>query len=151
SRNKHLLFCGTEFGVFVTLDGCTSWVQLKAGLPTVAVHDLVIHPRDRDLVVGTHGRSVFVIDDITPLEQMTAEVLAKSAHFFSVRPALAFKWRTSEPPKSNEFVGQNLAYGALLRYHLKTALNQDVAITITDLAGKKLATLKGANSAGLHQ
>src|SRR5262249_34523655 len=57
-RNKDLLFAGTEFGLFVSLDAGSSWQRFKAGLPAVAVHDLVIHPRDRDLVIGTHGRSI---------------------------------------------------------------------------------------------
>jgi hypothetical protein len=151
SRNRNLLFCDTEFGVFVTLNGGGSWRPLKADLPTVAVHDLLIHPRDRDLVIGTHGRSIYVIDDIGPLEQMTAEVLAKPAHFFTVRPTVAFKWQSSPPPPAHEFIGQNPAYGALLRYHLKTGAAQPVSIVITDSMGAKVAALNGASTAGLHQ
>ncbi len=152
SRNPHLLFCGTEFGLFVTLDGGEVWHQMKGGLPTVAVHDLVIHPRDRDLVIGTHGRSIFVIDNIGPLEEMTPEFLAKSAHLFGVRPAVAFKWKTSSPPpKSNEFVGENPVYGSLLYYHLKASQTQQVSITILDAPGKQIAVLKGEGTAGMHK
>ena len=93
SRNKHLLFCGTEFGLFASMDGAKSWQRMKGGMPTVAVHDLIIHPRDRDLVVGTHGRSIFVFDDISSLEHMTPDILAKPAHLFDIRPATAFKWK----------------------------------------------------------
>ena len=122
SRNKQLLFCGTEFALFASMDGGESWHRMKGGMPTVAVHDIVIHPRDRDLVVGTHGRSIFVFDDISPLEQMTPQVLAKPAHLFDIRPATAFKWKKAGPdPKSNEFAGQNPTYGAIIRYNLSGA------------------------------
>jgi photosystem II stability/assembly factor-like uncharacterized protein len=152
ARNKNLLFCGTEFGLFATLDGGKSWQQMKAGLPTVAVHDLVIHPRDRDLVIGTHGRSIFVIDNIGQLEQLTPEVLSKPGHLFEVRAAAAFKAKTSSPaPKSNEFVGQNPPYGAIIRYHLKAAPAGPVSLIIQDNAGKQIMKLKAADGAGLHQ
>jgi hypothetical protein len=86
-KNERLVFVGTEFGVFVTLDGGASWKPLMNGMPTVAVHDLVIHPRDNDLVAGTHGRGLYVIDDITPLQQLAPAVIAAEAHLFEQRPA----------------------------------------------------------------
>jgi hypothetical protein len=152
SKNKDLLFCGTEFGLFVSMNGGENWLPMKAGLPTVSVHDVVLHPRERDLIVGTHGRSVYIIDDISPLEQMSPEILAKPAHLFGVRPTVAFTWRETGPPiKSNEHVGQNPPYGALIRYYLKSQWPQEVSIAITDLTGKKIANLKADSSAGLHQ
>jgi len=66
-RNGNLLFVGTEFGAFYSADGGKTWTQLKYNIPTVAVHDIVIHPRENDLVIGTHGRGIYIIDDITPL------------------------------------------------------------------------------------
>jgi hypothetical protein len=86
-KNERLIFVGTEFGVFVTLDGGASWKPLMNGMPTVAVHDLVIHPRDNDLVAGTHGRGLYVIDDITPLQQLAPAVIAADAHLFEQRTA----------------------------------------------------------------
>jgi photosystem II stability/assembly factor-like uncharacterized protein len=151
SRNPSVLFCGTEFGLFVTVDGGKAWHPMKTGLPTVAVHDLVIHPRDRDLVIGTHGRGIFVIDDIGPLEELTGETLSSPAHLFAVRPAVAFKWQESPRPKSNEFVGQNPPYGALIRYHLKQDVDPEVSVSIADPAGKPIISLKGGNTEGLHQ
>ena len=68
--NPDLLFVGTEFGLFVTLDGCKEWKKFMTGLPSVRVDDILIHPRDRDLIVATHGRSIWIADDITPLEQL---------------------------------------------------------------------------------
>jgi hypothetical protein len=78
--------------------------------------------------------------------------LAKSAHLFGVRPAVAFKWKTSSPPpKSNEFVGENPVYGSLLYYHLKASQTQPVSITILDAPGKQIAVLKGEGTAGMHK
>jgi photosystem II stability/assembly factor-like uncharacterized protein len=86
-KNAQLVFAGTEFGVFVTLDGGASWRPLMNGMPTVAVHDLVIHPRDNDLIAGTHGRGLFVLDDISPLQQLKPAVLSADAHLFAQRTA----------------------------------------------------------------
>ncbi len=85
-RNPALLFLGTEFGLFVSMNGGTSWTRFRNGFPTVAVHDLVIHPRDHDLVIGTHGRSLWIVDDVTPLQQLTDQVRASDAHLFQQRP-----------------------------------------------------------------
>jgi hypothetical protein len=153
SRNKNLLFCGSEFAVYASMDGGSLWQRMSGGMPTVAVHDLVIHPRDRDLVVGTHGRSIFVFDDVSPLEQMTPQILAKPAHLFDIRPATAFRWRKAGPePKSNEFTGQNPPYGALIRYHLNSTPAQNVTISILDAAtGKQVANLSSRAKAGLNE
>jgi hypothetical protein len=80
--NRHLLFLGTELGLWISVDGGAQWAQYKGGdLPNVAVRDLVIHPRDHDLVLATHGRGIWIVDDITPLRAMTAEALAKDVTF----------------------------------------------------------------------
>src|SRR5262249_31751217 len=150
SKNKNLLFAGTEFGLFVSLDGGVSWNRMKAGLPTVAVHDLIIHPRDHDLGIGTHGRSIYV-GDISPLEEMTPEWLAKPAHLFEVRPAVAFKVQKAETPKAKGYVAPNPPYGAVVYYCLKDAPGKAVAVTILDATGKQVTNLPGADKAGLHQ
>jgi photosystem II stability/assembly factor-like uncharacterized protein len=91
SRNPSLLFAGTEFGVQVSMDAGRSWRAMGGamtnGLPTVAVHDLVIHPRDRDLIAGTHGRGLYILDDITALEQWTPEIASRPLHVFEQRDA----------------------------------------------------------------
>jgi photosystem II stability/assembly factor-like uncharacterized protein len=89
--NKNLLFVGTEFGVFVSVNGGMSWTELMNGMPTVAVHDLLIHPRAGDLIAGTHGRGVYILDDITPLQQFTEEVSGKNALLF--KNPVATKWQ----------------------------------------------------------
>lgn len=90
-RNPNVLFVGTEFGVQASLDAGRTWHpfggQMRNGMPTVAVHDLVIHPRDRDLVAGTHGRGLFVLDDISALEAWRAESAGPAVHVFPQRPA----------------------------------------------------------------
>ncbi len=90
-KNPLLLFAGTEYGVYASIDGGGAWHKMMTGMPTVPVHDLVIHPRDNDLVAGTHGRSLWILDDITPLQQLTPAVLASNAHAFSNRVATIWK------------------------------------------------------------
>ena len=90
-RNPSLLFVGTEFGVYATIDGGARWHKMMTDMPTVAVHDLVIHPRDNDLIAATHGRSLWILDDITPLQQLTPAVLAADAHAFTNRVATIWK------------------------------------------------------------
>ncbi|GAG05671.1 unnamed protein product, partial [marine sediment metagenome] len=81
-KNPDLLFVGTEFAVFYSINGGRTWTKLNNNMPTVAVHDLVIHPRDNDLIAGTHGRGIWILDDITPLQQATKKVLEADAHLF---------------------------------------------------------------------
>ena len=115
---ESLLFVGTEFDLFVSLDGGTSWFQHKHGLPNgVAVRALVVHPRENDLVIGTFGRSAYVIDDIRPLRALDTATLAKPFHMFEVAAAQQFRSSGTSAarfPGSNEFRGQVRPYGALL-------------------------------------
>ncbi len=87
--NRNLLFAGTEFGLFMSFDRGTSWQRMKNGLPTVPVDDLQIHPRDHDLILATHGRSLWIMDDITPLEEMSDNVLASDLHLFDMRTGIS--------------------------------------------------------------
>jgi photosystem II stability/assembly factor-like uncharacterized protein len=83
--NENLLFVGTETGVWYSLDKGNSWTKLK-GLPTVSVYDLKIHPRDNDLIIGSHGRGIWIVDDISPLQQMSADITNKVLHIFEQKP-----------------------------------------------------------------
>ncbi len=87
---RDLLFAGTEFGLFVTLDGGKNWKPLKSGLPTVAVRDIAIQKRENDVVLGTFGRSFYILDDYTPMRFLTKEVITKDGHIFPVKDALLF-------------------------------------------------------------
>ncbi|MFC1659954.1 WD40/YVTN/BNR-like repeat-containing protein [Gemmatimonadota bacterium] len=90
-KNPELLFAGSEFGAFVSVDGGDSWQGLGQGLPTVAVHDLIVHPRDGDLIAATHGRSIWILDDVTPLQQLDASVRESPLHLFV--PKIATLWK----------------------------------------------------------
>ena len=119
-KNKNLLYVGTEFGIFASLDGGTTWFSLKNDLPTVAVHDIAVHPRDDDLIIGTHGRGVWILDDISFLQEMSPEVLASDVHLFNVRPVTEFYLASrresfSKPP----FAARNPVYGMAVTVYLK--------------------------------
>ncbi|HKV11481.1 MAG TPA: hypothetical protein VJ725_25275 [Thermoanaerobaculia bacterium] len=118
---ENLLFLGTEWGLWLTLDGGRRWMPWKHGLPTAAVADLVIHPRDHDLVIATHGRAAYVLDDIRPLRMLSEETLAQPIHLYEIADAR----QHNQGPEaggfglgSGEFRGENRAYGALLTFSL---------------------------------
>ncbi len=90
-KNPQLLYAGGELGLHVSFTGGNQWVRLHLkNLPPVAVRDIMIHPRENDLILGTHGRSIWILDDASPLQQMNAQVISESAHLFGMRPALRF-------------------------------------------------------------
>ena len=149
ARNRALLFVGTETGLHVSLDGGRRWQRLRGGLPTVPVYDLLIHPRERELVIATHGRSLYVLD-IAPLEELTPKVLAAEAHLFTVRPAVAFQPRKVPVPEKG-YVAPNPPYGATLWYTLRVAPAQMPRLTIMDRTGKTVASLTAAARPGLHR
>jgi photosystem II stability/assembly factor-like uncharacterized protein len=150
SRNPDLLLAGTEFGLFVSLDAGAHW-QKYPGLPTVAVHDLVIHPRDRELVIATHGRGIYVMD-AAPLEQLTAKVLAAPAALLDVMPARLYQYRgTHGLSGAKVYAAPNPPFGALLYYHLAAASTVAVRLVIRDARGNALTELKASSEAGLHR
>ena len=150
-RNQDLLYVGTEFGLFVSIDRGANWTRWK-GMPTVAVYDMVIHPRDNDLILGTHGRSFMVFDDITPLQQLNAKVLSAPSHVFDIGPAMQYI-----PNENGWFLGgrsfraPNRALGAFVNYYLRADVKEDVTIAISDAAGNVIRQLKGPKTAGLHR
>lgn len=126
--NPKLLFVGTEFGAFFTIDGGAHWVQLKGGLPTIPVRDMLIHPRENDLVIATFGRGFYVLDDITPLRQMKAESVQQAAATYPVKDALMYIERhpLGGPHKGFQgdayFAADNPPYGAVFTAYLKEKL-----------------------------
>ena len=148
-RNPNLLFLGTEHALFVSTDRGTSWRQLRANLPTTLYVDLVIHPRDNELVIATHGRSLWILDDLTPLERWSDEVARRPAHLFPVRTAMTFQYAKSTSFRSQaHYTGENPPDGALLHYHLAAAA-EDVRISIANAAGRVVRRLTGPGTAGL--
>lgn len=149
-RNRNLLFCGTEFGLFVSLDGGRQWQPLRAGMPTVAVHDLVIHPRDQELVIGTHGRGVYIID-IAVLQEFTSEIAAKSSHLFT--PKTAWLYRTRPSPNltgARHFTASNPPFGAAIGYYIQDKGIATGKITITDALGNRMAEFNCSQEPGIH-
>ena len=118
-EDPDLLFLGTEFGLYVSTDGGGSWWKWTHGVPTVGVRDLAIQARENDLVLGTHGRSAFVLDDYAPLRGLTAATLGAPLHLFDVPDAIQYEVRqtgASRFPGSEEFRGENEPYGALITF-----------------------------------
>jgi photosystem II stability/assembly factor-like uncharacterized protein len=152
TKNPNLLFIGTEMAAHASIDGGRSWHRLMNGLPTVPVHDLVIHPRDADLVAGTHGRSVWILDDISALQQLTPAVLAADVHMFENR--VATKWRgiSRGATRGHQlFMGRNplsiaqrppsnspseLSNSATITYWVKAAPAQPARLEITAPDGR---------------
>jgi photosystem II stability/assembly factor-like uncharacterized protein len=122
-RNANLLFAGTEFGLWVSWDGGANWTALKNNFPVVPVDDIEIQAEQNDLVLATHGRSIWIFDDVTPIEKWDASVAASELTFFPPRTATEFDIRTREWFSGHKrFVGKNPPYGAILNYYLKEAM-----------------------------
>jgi len=119
--NSQLLFAGTEFGLFFTVDGGAHWVQLKGGMPTIAVRDLEIQRRENDLAIATFGRGFYVLDDYTPLRSVSREQLGKDAVLFPIKDALLYIERPSRKDSRGDsfFTTPNPPFGAVLTYYLK--------------------------------
>ncbi|MFN2398706.1 MAG: WD40/YVTN/BNR-like repeat-containing protein [Gemmatimonadaceae bacterium] len=152
-HNRDLLFVGTDVGVYVSLNRGSSWQKFMTGLPTVPVHDLKIHPRDAELIAGTHGRSIWIVD-ILPLEQMRDSVLTTVAHLF--RPTTAFQYGEApvlgESPGHQVFEGNPGRYGATITYRLASGRRTDrTKLLITDVRGDTVNTVDGPGGPGLHR
>ena len=174
-RTAGLLFVGHELGVSFSVDGGQQWMALDHGLPAVPVDDIKIHPRENDLVLGTHGRGIYIMEDIAPLEGLTGEVLAAGAHLFPVRRATSYNPYTPQGWTPGVYVSPNPAAGAAIRYYLGEDLlaatqvaaspeeNGDEGddgmpdasgqpkITILDEGGEVVRELTGPGDAGIQQ
>jgi photosystem II stability/assembly factor-like uncharacterized protein len=177
-RRQGVLFAGTEFGLFVTMNGGANWTLVRGNLPRVPVDDIVFNERTNDLVLGTHGRSIIILDDVSMFEHMTPQVLTSEAHLLPMRPATQYyEMRALPTPGAAEFAGANPAYGALITYYLRddpkppaqtTATNGSngtnggttapapaaapkVAIAILAPDGSVVRELEGPDRKGLHR
>lgn len=165
-RNPRLLFVGSEFGLFISMNGGEHWTRFRNGLPTVAVQDIVIHPRDNDLIAGTHGRGIWILDDITPLQQLDEEMLTSPAHLFQQRVATLWEntsrggqrghfWfaggnpPTVEPTSSlprAEF--RNVAF---ITYYVGKTPSSPPTLEITDLSGQNRFSTNLESEPGIHR
>jgi len=150
--NPDLLFLGTEFGLFISVDGGVKWNRFDNNLPKVAVHDIAIHPRDHAVVLGTHGRGAVIIDNITPLRQISPEVASKPVHFFQTGPTVL-----SDPGAGGgwfggqgQFVGPNPNNAAKIVYYMSKRHTFGKLYVEVWKDGKLLRTLPGGKSAGIN-
>ncbi|MDX2034171.1 MAG: hypothetical protein SF339_26080 [Blastocatellia bacterium] len=152
-RNHNLLFVGTEFGLWVSFNRGGVWRQLKNNLPTVPVDDIAIHPRENDLILATHGRSLWVLDDLSPLEQMTETVAAADSHLLDPRPAVMWRLYAHKAYAGNKtFIANNPPAGAIIHYYLREKAKDKVRITIHDKAGAQVGeVMMVKNEPGLHR
>ena len=152
--NPQLLFLGTEFGLWVSVDGGQQWSRYKgANLPSVAVRDLAIHPRDNDLVIATHGRGIWIIDDITPLRALTPDLLKQDVAFVSARPVQqriegSGGWANGDAV----FVGDNPPDAAVINYYQRERhLFGKMKLEILDSSGRVIDELPASKRPGLNR
>jgi photosystem II stability/assembly factor-like uncharacterized protein len=154
-RNPDLIYVGTELGIFASWNRGERWVDLRLGLPKVAVRDIHIHPRDNDLIIATHGRSIFILDDITPLQQL-ASAVAEDSWFFTPRTAVRYEpWaaRFRFDIGDAVFVGENPPYGVDLAFYLDesedVSASDSVSVVITDVSGDAVRVLAAERKGGI--
>jgi photosystem II stability/assembly factor-like uncharacterized protein len=150
----NLLFLGTEWGLWVSIDGGERWAQYKGSdFPDVAVRDIVVHPRASDLVLATHGRGIWIVDDISPLRALTPEVMSETAGFITPRPAVQYVEANGGWAEGDEFfIGPSRPTEALITYYQKGRhIYGDLKIEVFDQQGKLLDTLSGTKHRGLNR
>jgi hypothetical protein len=153
-KNPRLLYAGTEFGLYISLDAGGHWEKLMNNFPTVRTDDILIHPRDGDLIVATHGRSLWIADDVTPLQQLTPQALAQDVVLFDVRPAIAYLfdyYTDSDVGGDHRFEGENAPLGTAINYYLKSAVSGPASLSILDAQGRAVCTSSVETSAGIHR
>jgi hypothetical protein len=158
--NPNLLFVGTEFGMSFSVDGGSHWVAFKNGLPTITIREMEIQKRESDLVAASFGRGFFVVDDYSPLRQLTADALSQEGALFSVgRPARVYDELGYYRASGDNIAAPNPPFGALLTYYLKDDLagaetgaeGPKMVLTIADSTGKEVRRMDASNRAGLHR
>ena len=143
-RNPDVLYLGTERGLFVTFDSGKQWMRVKANLPTVPIYEITLHPRDNAMILATHGRSIWILDDLTPFQQF-AMARSKDAFLFDVRAATQMNPagdRTRDFEGDMQFLGKNPDVGASFNYFLKTPA-KSLSLVVKDSSGKVVRELSG--------
>jgi len=161
-RAPNLLFVGNEIGAYYSGNSGRSWSRLQYNLPTVPVHDIKIHPRENDLIMGSHGRGIFIIDDITPLEKLAeADQSSQPMYLFPVKPATLFNYNNSIPGGlrgagalgERSYSAPNPPFGATLTYYIKDSLpkGRTLTLAIFDSTNKRIRDLTINTKKGLHR
>jgi photosystem II stability/assembly factor-like uncharacterized protein len=144
-----VLFAGTERALFVTHDSGAHWTRLAANLPTTRYDDIIVHPRTKDLVLGTHGRGIWILDDASPIAEWTPAIGEKRSHLFAVpRATLMLYWEDVSNMNHYLFTAENPAEGAVFTYHLARPA-QKVRLIVTGSTGKVIREVTGPGEAGV--
>ncbi len=150
--NENLLFLGTEFGLYITIDGGKSWMKFTNNMPNANIHYIELHKRTNDLVIATHGRGIIIIDDISPLRELTPDVMDKDLHFFKLKPTVineanGFGGSSTE----TQFIGTNASRAAKIIYYLKRRHTLGkMTLEIHDQNGNKITELTPGKSKGIN-
>ena len=156
----NLLFAGTEFGVFVSVDGGQKWVQLKGGIPVAQARDMTVQKREGDLIVGTFGRGFYVLDDYSPLREIAAQTLSEDARLYPLRDAYTFSQTGLAPAgtagigaMSGNWTAPNPPYGAVFTYSVAGTFTADekLVLTIADDSGRQIRRLDLDKTPGLRR
>jgi photosystem II stability/assembly factor-like uncharacterized protein len=151
-HNPRLLFIGTERGAYFSTDGGKMWIMLKSNFPIVPVDDIAVHPRENDLILGTHGRSIWILDDLTPLEKLSQEVLSSHFHLFDMRPATLTNVVSQKGDLGHKvFTAPNPPFGVIVDYYLKDKSSKEVRVVVSDENGKAVREIKGPQNAGINR
>lgn len=152
-KNPNLLYLGTELGLFISIDQGQHWVELKSNMPTLPFNDLVIHPRDNDLILGTHGRGVWILDHVNALQELNPKVLGQQAALFSIADAEIINYLDDGAHTGDMYYrGENPAFGAAIDFYLKDSVSANaISLNIYDAQGDLVDVVKTTNKAGLHR
>ncbi|MDE3151786.1 MAG: hypothetical protein KGL93_06015, partial [Gemmatimonadota bacterium] len=151
-HNPHMYYAGLENGLYTTWDDGAHWYLMGLGLPNVSVYDMTMQPQTNDLILGTHGRSIWIFDDMTPFEQYTPAVARQPLHLFPIRTAHRFwHWSEVEELGDGTFYGGNPAYGAMITYSLGDSASEPGKLVITDAEGHVVRTMSGVRELGPNE
>jgi len=151
-QNPRLLFVGNDKGVWVSIDEGARWVWMQGNMPSVPVHDLLVHPREHDLIVGTYGRAMY-ITDVSVLQQVTDAVLAEDVHVFGIEPRSPFQasgWGNYDFYGDRHITTPNEPNAITIVYYLRDTQERKVSVTVADLSNQLLRTIAGTSLRGLN-
>ncbi len=150
--NRNLLFAGTDGGVFVSIDAGGRWTRMKGNMPSVPVHDMLVHPRENDLIAGTYGRGIWIAD-VSVLQQLDGKTLAEDVHLFDIEPRTPLResgWGNYDLYGDRVHATPNEPNAIVINYRLKQKADAKVVVKIADFGGKTLRTLDGPGEAGMN-
>lgn len=141
-RNPNVLYAGTEFGLFISVDGGSKWLPMRNNMPNVPINDLTFQPAENDLVLGTHGRGIWILDQVNAIQELSADVMKQNAHVFTINPAVMRRMASTRAHTGDMyFRGQNPPAGALIDVWVKDSVGRGTTVTIHDAAGQQVATI----------